>query len=97
MAFITTLTMVRSSPSTAFYKPNDATISHNRTVYTNGSVAKLLGISSEISADRLTVVVKNTFVSEAAANEFAADPVNVDNRAACFAHAAANGITLTEA
>lgn len=89
--------MARVNTSTAFYKPDDATIIHNRTVYTNGAVAKLLGISSEISADRLTLVVKNTFVSEAAANEFDADTVNVNNRSACFAHAAANGITLTEA
>ena len=88
--------MVRGSTSTAFYKPDDTTIIHNRAVYTNGSVAKLLGISSEISADRLTLVVKNSFVSEAAANEFNADPVSVNNRAACFAHAAANGITITE-
>ena len=96
MAFIKTITMVRSSASTAFYKPDDATIFHNRTVYTNGSVAKLLGISSEISADRLTLVVTNSFVSEEAANEFAADPINVNNRTANFAYAAANGITVTE-
>lgn len=88
--------MVRSSTSTAFYKPDDTTVAHNRAVYTNGSVAKLLGISSEISPDRLTLVVKNTFVNEAAANEFDADPVSVANRSANFAYAAANGITITE-
>jgi len=97
MAFIKTLTMVRSSASTAFYKPDDATIIHNRAVYTNGPVAKLLGLSSEISPDRLTLVVKNTFVSEAAYNEWAADSVNASNRTALDAYNAANGITMTEA
>ena len=96
MAFTKTLTMVRSNTSTAFYKPDDATIIHNRTVYTNGAVAKLLGISSEISPDRLTLVVKNTFVSEAAYTEWAADSVNASNRTALDAYNAANTITMTE-
>jgi hypothetical protein len=97
MAFTKTLTMVRSNASTAFFKPDDAVIIHNRTVYTNGPVAKLLGMSSEISPDRLTLVVKNTFVSEAAYNEWAADSVNVNNRTTLNAYNAANGITMTEA
>ncbi len=97
MAFTKTLTMVRSNTSTAFYKPDDATIIHNRNVYTNGSVAKLLGMSSEISPDRLTLVVKNTFVDQASYNAWAADSVNVANRSALDAYNAANGITMTEA
>lgn len=97
MAFTKTLTMVRGNTSTAFYKPDDATIIHNRNVYTNGSVVKLLGISSEISADRLTLTVKNTFVNEAAYTEWAADSVNASNRTALDAYNASNGITLTEA
>lgn len=86
MAFIKTLTMVRSSTSTAFYKPDDATIIHSRAVYSNGPVAKLLGGSSEISSDRLTLTTKNTFVNEAAYAEWAADPVNVSNRTALDAY-----------
>jgi len=97
MAFTKTMTMVRPNTSVNFFKPDDSVILHNRDVFSNGPTAKLLGISSEISADRLTLVVKNTFVNEAAANEFAADSVNVTTRAALSAYCSANGITLTEA
>ena len=62
----------------------------------NGPTVKLLGISSEISADRLTLILKSTFINEAAANEFAADSVNAATRTASFAYCAANGITVTE-
>lgn len=96
MAFVKTTTLVRTNPAVNFFKPDDAVILHTRDVYSNGPVAKLLGISSEISADRLTLVVKQTFVNEAAYNEWIADPIVFANRVAQQNYNANNGITSTE-
>ncbi len=86
--------MVRTSPAILFLPLDNAVREHNKTAY--GDTGKSLGFSSEISPDRLTLTIKSTFVDQAAADEYANDPVNVLVMQNLVAHCAANNIALIQ-
>jgi hypothetical protein len=70
------LTYTRPNTTVPFpVSTSSALVAHVQASYSQCVPAKLIGMETQISQDLLELNVARTFVSEAAANEFAQDPV----------------------
>ena len=88
------ITYTRPDTTVPFPLSTNGTLAaHVQTTYSESVPAKLTSMETEISFDLLTLTVTRRFVSEAAANEFAQDPVIVAWFAELAQEIASTGVT----